>query len=193
MPREETRHPFSEEEKGRILDTRHERVKYMAEIYFKFMNHKISVADLMRIPRKRLSKLAEVGYIKYKYGRYKDSLNIFKALSTVDSVNPYYHLALGGVYQKLGKFVDSVVCYTRAIRINPKELSGFVNRGEIYLKHKNFRKAADDFRNAILLDPHGKNLWANRARSLVIALKRGLEFQKRMEQVQRKPANSPSR
>ena len=36
-------------------------------------------------------------------------------------------------------------------------------------------KAAEDFKNVILSDPHGANIWANRARSLVIAIKRNLE------------------
>ncbi len=44
--------------------------------------------------------------------------------------------------------------------------------------HKNFKKAAEDFRTAILLDPLGKNMYANRARSLVIAIKRNLQMQK---------------
>lgn len=193
MPREETRHPFSDEEKGKVLDPNPERFRYITEIFYKFVSHKISVADLMRLPRKKLMRLAEVGYVKYKYGRYQEALQIFKTLAIVDSINAYYHTALGGVYQKMGKYVDSVVSYSRALRLNSKELCPYVNRGEIYLKHKNYKKAAEDFRNAILSDPHGKNLWANRARSLVIALKRSLELKKRLSQTQaqqQRPAQS---
>lgn len=179
MPREETRHPFADEEKGRILDPNPERRRYVTEVFYKFLAHKISVADLAGLPRKKLARLAEIGYVKYKYGRYRDAEQIFKTLATLDSINPYYHVALGGVYQKAGQFVDSVVSYTRALKLDPKDLCPYVNRGEIYLRHKNFRKAADDFRNAILLDPQGRNLWANRARSLVIALKRTLEITRR--------------
>lgn len=182
MPREETRHPFSEQEKGRVLDPNPERRRYVTEVFYKFLSHKISVADLANIPRKRFARLAEIGYVKYKYGRFEEALQIFKTLATLDSINTYYHTALGGVYQKMGKPIDAVVAYTRALRLNPKELCCFVNRGEIYLRHKNYKKAADDFRGAILLDPQGKNLWANRARSLVIALKRSMDLKKRMMQ-----------
>ncbi len=193
MPREETRQPFSDEEKGRVLDPNPERRRFVVETFFKFINHRISIADLTRLSRKKLSRLAEVAYIKYKYGRYQEALDIFKALATVDSINAYYHTALGGVYQKIGKYVDSVVSYTRALRINNKELCPYVNRGEIYLKHKNYKKAADDFRNAILLDPQGRNLWANRARSLVIALKRSLELKKKVSEAQARRQPSPHR
>ena len=181
MPREETRHPFSEEEKGKVLDPNPERRRYVTEVFYKFITHKISPADLMGLSKKKLSRLAELGYVKYKYGRYAEALQIFKTLATLESVNAYYHTALGGVHQKMGQFVDAVVDYTRALRINAKEICPHVNRGEIYLRHKNYRKAAEDFRSAILLDPNGRNLWSNRARSLVIALKRSLELKKRAE------------
>lgn len=188
MPREETRHPFTDEEKGRVLDPNPERRRYLTEVFYKFISHKISVADLAGLSKKKLGRLAEVGYVKYKYGRYQEALEIFKTLSVLESATPYYHTALGGVYQKLGQFVDSVVSYTHAIRLNPRDVCPHVNRGEIYLRHRNYRKAADDFRGAILLDPQGKNLWANRARSLVIALKRGLELRKKAATPPRRPA-----
>ena len=188
MPREETRHPFSDEEKGRVLDPNPERRRYLTEAFYKFLSHKISIAGLLNLPKKKFGRLAEIGFVKYKYGRYQEAQEIFQLLATLDSVNAYYHTALGGVYQKLGKYVDSVVSYTKSIRLNPKELCCHVNRGEIYLRHKNYRKAADDFRNAILLDPNGRNLWANRARSLVIALKRNMDLKKKLT-----PRPSPAR
>lgn len=191
MPREETRHPFSDEEKGKVLDPNPERRRYLTEVFYKFLAHKISVADLVNLPKKKFGRLAEIGYVKYKYGRYQEAQQIFKTLSVLDSVNAYYHTALGGVYQKMHKYVDSVVSYTRALRINGKELCCYVNRGEIYLRHKNYKKAADDFRNAILLDPSGRNMWANRARSLVIALKRNMEIKKRVAQMQAQQASRP--
>lgn len=182
MPREETRHPFAEEEKGKVLDPNPERRRYLTELFHKFVTHKISAADLMGMSKKRFARLAEVGYVKYKYGRYDEALTIFNALAKLDSVNAYYHMALGGVYQKLDRHVEAVVSYTRAIRVSPKDLCPYVNRGEIYLRHKNFKKAAEDFKLAILADPDGKSIWANRARSLVIALKRTMDLRKRMQQ-----------
>jgi len=179
MPLDDTRHPFGEEEKGKILDPHPQRRRYLTELLYKFARNRVSISDLMRLPRKKLIRVAEIGYFKFKYGRYQEAQKIFEALVSLDHTNAYYHTALGGVYQKLGKFVDAVVEYTRALRLNPKDLCPFVNRGEIYLRHKNYRKAAEDFRSAIVLDQHGKSLWANRARSLVIALKRNLELKQR--------------
>lgn len=192
MPREETRHPFTDEEKGRVLDPNPERRRYLTEIFYKYVTRKISRADLMGLSKKKLSRLAEIGYVKYKYGRYPDALQVFKTLATLDNINPYYQIALGGVFQKLNRHVDAVISYTRALQLNPKDLCPHVNRGEIYLKHRNYKKAAEDFRNAILLDPNGRNLWANRARSLVIALKRSLELKKRAQQAAMSQTRRPS-
>lgn len=187
MPREDTQQPFSEEERGKVLDPHPDRRRHLTELFYKFATHKVSVADLMGISKKRLQGLAEAGYLKYKYGRYQEALNIFEPLASLESRNFYYHTALGGIYQKMGRSVDSVVEYSRALRLNPRDVCSYVNRGEIYLRHKNFKKAAEDFRKAILLDATGKNLWSNRARSLVIALRRNLELKRKTA----KPAVRP--
>lgn len=179
MPLDDTRSPFDEEERGKVLDPNPARKRHLVELLYRFARGQLSLADLIRYPRKKLTRLAEIGYFKYKYGRYQEAREIFEALAGIDNANPYYHAALGGVYQKMGRFVDAVLAYSKAARLNSKDVCPFVNRGEIYLRHKNFKKAAEDFRSAILLDPDGKNLWANRARSLVIALKRNLEMRKR--------------
>ncbi len=163
---------------GRLQDPNPERFKHLANLFYKFASNEITVADVARLPRKKLRRLAEVGHMKFKYGRLEESLEIFSALSKVDHRNYYYRSALGGIYQKMKKWVEAVACYTISLGLNPRDLASFVNRGEVFLRHDKFKRAAEDFRNAIVLDRAGKNLWANRARSLVIALKRTIEAKK---------------
>ena len=122
-------------------------------------------------------------------------------LARVDHKNHYYHSALGAVYQKMKRPVDAVTQYSVSLKLNTNDVSSHVNRGEIYLRHRKYKKAAQDFRSAILLDMRGKNLWANRARSLVIALKRTLDIRKKegrvigpapRSQAKRKPPRAPA-
>jgi len=162
----------------RLHDPNPERYRYLADIFYRFANNKISIADIAQLPRRSIQKLAEVGHMKYQYGRLDDALEIFQTLAKVDATNYYFRSALGGVYQKLKKWVDAVASYSMSLTLNPKDSASLVNRGEIYLRHEKFKKAAEDFRSAITLDPEGRNLWANRSRSLVIALKRSLEAKK---------------
>ena len=158
-----------------IIDPTPARRKRLIELFNKFLEDKISIAELKGIGRDKLYQLAEAGWIKFKHGRINEAQKIFQALILLDHRNAYFHSVMGAIHQKKQRPVEAIVEFSRAIQINLQDISSFVNRGEIYLRHKNFKKAAEDFKRAILLDMSGRNLWANRARSLVIALKRSLD------------------
>jgi tetratricopeptide (TPR) repeat protein len=163
---------------SREQDPNPDRTKHLAELLHRFATNKISIADVARFPRKKMYRLTEIGHTKLKYGRFEEARDIFTALAKVDHKNYYYRSALGGVYQKMKKWIESLANYTIALKLNPRDSASLVNRGEIFLRHDKFKKAAEDFRSAILTDKVGKNLWANRARSLVIALKRSIDAKK---------------
>lgn len=160
------------------IDPNPERRRHLALLFYKMMTNRVSLADLQKIPRKKIQQVAEMAYVKLKHGRLKESKEIFGILSRLDNLNPYHHAALGSIFQKQGKWVDAVAAYSQALAMDPAYMVCLVNRGEIYLKTKQFKQAAEDFRAAIIADPAGSNLWANRARSLVIALKRNLDLKK---------------
>jgi len=155
-----------------IVDPTPQRKKRLLEIFNRFLEDKVSIAELKGVSKDKLYQLAEAGWIKLKHGRIDEAEKIYKSLIIFDHRNAYFHAVMGSIHQKKKRPVEAILEYSRAIQINKKDISSFVNRGEIYLRHKNFKKAAEDFKNAILLDMSGRNLWANRARSLVIALKR---------------------
>lgn len=154
------------------------RRKRLVELLHGFLNDKISLAELRGISKEKLFLMAEAGYVKLKHGRVDEAEKIYQALVMLDHRNAYYHSVMGSIHQKKTRPVEAILEYSRALQLDKSDISCCVNRGEIYLRHKNFRKAAEDFRQAILMDKSGRNMWANRSRSLVIALKRSLEAQK---------------
>lgn len=164
--------------KSKLIDPTPQRKKYVIELLYKYLTNQISYAQLAGIPQKDLFHLSEIGHVKLTHGRLEEARKIFDCLVKIDHKNPFYHSCLGAVAQKSGKFVDAVYEYSEALKLKKDDVLALVNRGEIYLIHKNFKKAAEDFRSVILLDPLGKNKYANRARSLVIAIKRSLQLQK---------------
>lgn len=170
---------FGEKEKEKfspiIVDPNPQRRKRLLEKFYALLEDKVNLAELKGIKREQLYLLAEAGHVKLKHGRLGEAEQIFKALLLLDHRNAYFHAAMGSVHQKQRRPVEAIYEYTTALSVNPKDITSFVNRGEIYLRHKNYRRAAEDFRSAILLDLEGKSLWANRARSLVIAIKRQME------------------
>ncbi len=177
-----------ERAKSKLIDPTPQRKKYVIELLYKFMSNQVSYAQLAGIPQKDLYALSEVGHVKLQHGRYDEAKKIFECLVKIDHKNPFYHACLGSVSQKIGKFVDAVYEYSEALKLKKDDMTSLVNRGEIYLVHKNYKKAAEDFRSAILLDPLGKNKYANRARSLVIAIKRNLQAAKSQQQLKKAAA-----
>ncbi len=159
------------------------RVKYVTEILSALSENKITFASVMRLDKKKMRQIAEQGYTKLKYGRYGEARKIFEILSFIDHKNYFHHLALGGAYQKLKMYLDAAFQYSECLKYDPQNTNALVNRGEIFLRHKNFKKAAEDFRAAILIDKTGRDLFSNRARSLVIAIKRTLAKTKGQETV----------
>ena len=160
---------------ARIIDPNPSRRKRLLEKFYALLDDKTSLAELKGIKREQLYMLSEMGHVKLKHGRLDEAEKIFQALIMLDHRNAYFHAAMGALHQKKRKPVEAIFEYSVALSIDSKDITAYLNRGEIYLRHKNYRKAAEDFRNAILLDMSGKNLWANRARSLVIAIKRSME------------------
>lgn len=164
--------------KGRrtqIIDPTPARRKHLTEVLMDFLEDKVSLAELKGISRENLFRLAEAGFTKFKHGRMQEAEKIYQGLILLDHRNAYFHAVMGAIHQKRGRPIEAIVEYGQAIRLNKADISAYVNRGEIYLRHKNYRKAAEDFRSAILMDREGRNLWANRARSLVIAIRRQIE------------------
>ncbi len=167
------------------------RVKYVTEILAALGENKITFASVMRMNRKKMRSLAEQGYVKLKHGRYDEARKVFEILTFVDHKNYFHHLALGGSYHKMRKYLDAAFQYSECLKYDPDNTNALVNRGEIFLKHKNYKKAAEDFRTAILLDTTGRDVFSNRARSLVIAIKRTIAKKKGQKNV--KLPSSPSK
>lgn len=180
-----------ERAKSKLIDPTPQRKKYVIELLYKYLTNQISYSQLAGIPQKDLYHLSEIGHVKLTHGRLDEAKKIFECLVKIDHKNPFYHACLGAVAQKASKFVDAVYEYSEALKLKKDDVLALVNRGEIYLIHKNFKKAAEDFRSAILLDPLGKNKYANRARSLVIAIKRNLQMQKEKPMMKGAPKAPP--
>jgi len=160
--------------RSKLLSPNPNRIKYVTEILAALSENKITFASVMRMDRKKIRMLAEQGYLKLKHGRFDESRKIFEILTFIDHKNYFHHLALGGAYHKMKQYLDAAFQYTECLKYDPENTNALVNRGEIFLKHKNYKKAAEDFRSAILQDNTGKDIFSNRARSLVIAIKRSL-------------------
>lgn len=163
------------------------RNKFITELFHALGTRKLTFAQVTNMEKRKIRMLAEYALTQLKYGRFKESRKIFEILTFVDHKNPFHRLGLGSAYQKLGKDLDAAYQYGQCLKLYPDNSNALVNRGELYLRHKNFKKAAQDFREAILTDKDGRDKYANRARSLVIAIKRQLAKKKGESKATRLP------
>jgi tetratricopeptide (TPR) repeat protein len=65
--------------------------------------------------------------------------------------------------------------FNEAIRLNPKEIAAYVNRGEVFLRQGKILEAARDFKRAVDLDPENRDPLTRRARLLAAAALQALE------------------
>lgn len=183
----------TERGKDKLLSPDPRRKKYITELLHAFASRKISFAALTRLDPKKVKQVAEMGHVKLRHGRYDEARRIFEVLTFVDHRNYFHHLALGGAYQRLKRHVDAAYQFSEALKLSPGNINALVNRGEVYLRRKNYRRAAEDFREAILLDKSGKDRFSNRARSLVVAIKRSLARDKELKSLEAQGKLPPKR
>lgn len=55
----------------------------------------------------------------------------------LDANNPLLHFALGKTYQDMGKETESIASYDKAIELNPKDESAYINASSLYLNKAN--------------------------------------------------------
>lgn len=170
---------IQQQKRTQILDPTPARRKRLTELLLAYLDDKVSLAELKGLSRDQLFQLSEAGFVKFKHGRLDEAEKIYQGLIVLDHRNAYFHAMMGAIHQRRDRPIEAILEYSQTLKLDRKDVSAYVNRGEIYLRHRNYKKAAEDFRNAILLDMSGSNLWANRARSLVIAIKRSIEADKR--------------
>lgn len=136
----------------------------------KFLEGEITWAEVKNIPKKLLKEIAKIAYLKFKQQDFKKAEILFKGLALLDHLNWYYRAALGAVFQKRGLFEQAIEEYDVALRLKPQEVTSLLNRGQCFVRLKDFDAALQDF-NAILKSPLEENSpWRKRARTLSQAI-----------------------
>jgi len=72
---------------------------------------------------------------------------------------------LGDIYLKNNEYAKAIELYSRAIEIDPGEVSSFRLRAYACMEAGKWYDAIQDFDQAILLDPGWKQTWLDRARA----------------------------
>jgi len=131
-----------------------------------FIMGEATLGQLYGITIEEAYSVAELGYTLFEQGRVREAQTVFQGLIISNPYDGYFHNVLGSIYQKQGLTDGAIEEYSISIGLDPANVEGYVNRGELLMGKGNFEQAAADFKKALELDPDGSNKSVNRARAL---------------------------
>ncbi|MFN7928243.1 MAG: tetratricopeptide repeat protein [Blastocatellia bacterium] len=115
-------------------------------------------------------KIRDIGIASYEQGQFERAKEIFEELIHIAPQSAYAHAALGTVLTKRGENEAALAHLSRAVELDPHEISAWVNRAEVYLRFNRQQEAAHDLQQAIALQPAGDSPVAQRARFILNTL-----------------------
>lgn len=89
-----------------------------------------------------------------KLRKYNEAIAAYQAAIRHDPTYDEAYFALGKIYSAIGKVDDAIATYQKAVENNPTSYKAYYEMGVLYLnKKKNYRKAAEAFRQATQIRP----------------------------------------
>jgi tetratricopeptide (TPR) repeat protein len=158
-----------------------EKIVYSQERIEKYVKGEINGQQLHAVSGPEMLYMAVQGFRMFEEGKLEQAKLIFEGLSALDPKEAYYQTALGAVLIQMEDIERALFHLSEAIKLNPKEIAAFVNRGECFLREGKIQEAAEDFAQAVTLEkslpPEDKQtrLLVQRARVLAAAALEMLE------------------
>lgn len=146
-----------------------EKILYNDERKKLVQEGKMNLRDYHAISGPEMLQMAVIGFRMYENGKYEQARTIFSGLRSLEPMEAYYCTALGAVYLALEDLENARYNFDEAIFLSPKEIAPYVNRGEVNLREGKIMEAAEDFAQAVKLDPQFKDPLTQRARVLAAA------------------------
>lgn len=173
MPKKPKGNVFArlEEKSGKRLadEMDQESLEATQERFARFMQGKITWAELTRTSMAQLYALADLGYNLFEQAKYEEARKIFSGLAAFNPYDPYFHAVLGSIFAKQDQMDAALREYGLAIQLDAGDPQVFVNRAEVLISLGRLEEAIADLKRAIDADPQGDHPSSLRAKVLVEA------------------------
>jgi tetratricopeptide (TPR) repeat protein len=143
--------------------------------WLKAASNPVSPRARLGVTAQEFREMGRIGGMYYNRGDLGKARTVFEGLVAMDPSSSDAHAALGALLTRTFENELALVHLTRAIELDDRQISAYVNRAEVRLRQKHGEAAVADLKKAIELDPRQKNPAANRARAMVIGIHDALE------------------
>jgi tetratricopeptide (TPR) repeat protein len=135
-----------------------------------FIEGQVCLGDLFGLPQGELYELAVQAERLFRAGNLVGAEAAFSGLTALMPTCDDFHTGLGAVYHRQRRNEEASIAYSRALGLNPLNISARVNRAELYLEQGEIDAALEDLALARRADPEGSNPHSERTRAVTLAL-----------------------
>lgn len=152
-----------------------EEAAWTKEQLERYIRGEVTLAELEGIDGESQQKVAQLGYRLLTSGRLTEARLIFEGLVALNAKEPYFLMAAGSVAQQEERWDDAERWYSLALERGGDNAVTRANRGEVRVMKGDVQGAAPDLMAAVKADPKGTEPTTQRARGLLLEIKRQLD------------------
>ena len=139
----------------------------------------VKLADVFGLDRDSLYEIAQLGYGLLESGNLREAKQIYVGLVAADPFDSVFHCHLGAVHHRLGELDEAFQQYSEALNFNYANVDALVGSAEIQLSRGKTAAAISALKRAIEIDPEGIRPTTQRARVLLLAVRRAVAEQQK--------------
>ncbi|MCS6886330.1 MAG: tetratricopeptide repeat protein [Acidobacteriota bacterium] len=126
-----------------------------------------SFREAFGLSEEEITALAGAACEMAEQGRNEEALAMLEGLFVLDPENLHVHNCLGSLYMRLDRRKLAEQEFEYVLARTPDDIAANTNLGELLFEQGELERAVEKLRKAVELDPEGKSLFANRARSIL--------------------------
>ena len=126
----------------------------MLQVEEEWLHGRITLGTAAKWTAEEIRLVSELGFALAEQGRNAEAIAVFEGLSALTPATTYFQSALGALFLRENQMEKAIFHLTQVIAADPHDLTAYLNRGEAYLRLKNFEKAREDL---IIVRQNGRN------------------------------------
>ena len=135
----------------------------------------VTLGDVFGLDQDSLYEIAQLGYGLLNSGNLRGAKEIYSGLVAADPYDSVFHCHLAAVHHRLGELDEAFQHYSEALNFNSANVDALVGLADIQLSRGEVAAGISALKRAVEIDQEGARASAQRARALLLALKRAVE------------------